>query len=90
MCRRALELAPFIGVGTSAPAWYQACCTLPSGLLGRMLQSYPPRDKEEDLMGLVPVAPHHSPQITIEVESVQAEVDIALHEERTRAGTHQP
>ncbi len=49
-------LAPFIGVELQLPAWYQVCCTLPSGLLGPMLQSYPPRDKGEDLMGLVPVA----------------------------------
>ena len=48
----ALELVPFIGVELQLPAWYQVCCTLPSGLLGRMLQSYPPRDKEGDLMGL--------------------------------------
>ena len=52
----ALELVPFVGVELQLSAWYQVCCTLPFGLLGRMLQSYPPRDKEEDLLGLVPVA----------------------------------
>ena len=52
----ALELVPFVGVELQLPAWYQVCCTLPSGLLGPMLQSHPPRDKEGDLMGLVPVA----------------------------------
>ena len=52
----ALELVPFGGVELQLSAWYQVCCTLPLGLLGRMLQSYPPRDNGEDLMGLVPVA----------------------------------
>ena len=48
----ALELVPFVGVELQLSAWYQVCCTLPSGLLRPMLQSYPPRDKEEDLLGL--------------------------------------
>jgi hypothetical protein len=52
----ALELVPFGGVALQLSAWYQVCCTFPSGLLGPMLQSHPPRDKEGDLMGLVPVA----------------------------------
>jgi len=52
----ALELVPFVGVELQLSAWYQVCCTLSFGLLGPMLQSHPPRDKEGDLMGLVPVA----------------------------------
>jgi hypothetical protein len=52
----ALELVPFVGVELRLSAWYQVCCTPPFGLLGPMLQSHPPRDKEGDLMGLVPVA----------------------------------
>jgi hypothetical protein len=47
-----LELVPFVGVELRLLAWYQVCCPLPLGLLGRMLQSYPPRDKGEDLLGL--------------------------------------
>jgi hypothetical protein len=53
----ALELVPFIGVELQLSAWYQVCCTLPSGLLGPMLHSHPPRDLDGDLIGLVPVAP---------------------------------
>jgi hypothetical protein len=52
----ALELVSFVGVELQLSAWYEVCCTLPFGLLGPMLQSHPPRDKEGDLMGLVPVA----------------------------------
>jgi hypothetical protein len=52
----ALELVPFVRCELQLRAWYQVCCTLPSGLLGRMLQSYPPRDKEEGVIGPVPVA----------------------------------
>ena len=52
----ALELVPFVGVELQLSVWYQVCCTLPSGLLGPMLQSHPPRDQEGDVMCLVPVA----------------------------------
>jgi hypothetical protein len=52
----ALELVPFVRVELQLSAWYQVCCTFRSGLLGPMLQSYPPGDKGENLMGLVPVA----------------------------------
>jgi hypothetical protein len=33
----ALELVPFVGVELQLSAWYQVCCTLPSGLLGPAL-----------------------------------------------------
>jgi hypothetical protein len=77
-----------MGVKLQFAAWYQVCSAFPSGLFGRMLQSYPPRDEGRGFDVSGTGSPHHSPQIMIEVESVQAEVDIALPEERTRAGTH--
>ena len=55
-----LELPPFTGVELQPTAWYQVCSTVPTGLLGRMLQF--PTD------GLVPVAPTCFSLIMIDVD----------------------
>ena len=54
--QRCFELVPFVGAELHLSASHQVCWTLSSGLLGPMLQSHPPREKEGDLRGLVPVA----------------------------------
>jgi hypothetical protein len=56
-----LELVPFIRGELQLPAWYQVRSTFPSGLFGRMLQSYPPRDEGRGFDASGTGSPHHTP-----------------------------
>jgi hypothetical protein len=48
----ALELVPFVGVELQLPDWYQVCCTLSLGLLGRMLSILSSEGQGRGLLGL--------------------------------------
>jgi hypothetical protein len=65
----ALELVPIIRGELQLPAWHQVCCTFPSGLLGRMLQSYPPRDEGRGCDGSGTGSPHHAPGIRLDLSA---------------------
>jgi hypothetical protein len=65
----ALELVPFIRGELQLPAWHQVCCTFASGLLGRMLQSYPPRDEGRGCDGSGTGSPHHTPGIRLDLSA---------------------
>jgi hypothetical protein len=52
----ALELVPFMRVELQLPDWYQVCCILPSGLLGRMLSILSSEGQGRGFVGSRPVA----------------------------------
>jgi hypothetical protein len=53
----ALELVPFVGVELQLSTWYQVCCAIPSGLLGRMLSILSSEGQGRGFVGSRPVAP---------------------------------